>query len=74
MKITSLAAAAALAAFLAGGAAFADDAAAPAPAKPASTPVKPPSAKSIECSKQADARQLHGAVRKKFHADCLKAK
>ena len=72
MKITSLAAAAALAAFLAGGAAFADDAA-PA-AKPASTSIKPPSAKSIECSKQADARQLHGTARKKFHADCLKAK
>jgi hypothetical protein len=71
MKITTLAIAAALAAFPMGGVAFADDA---APAKPAPTPLKPPSAKSVECYKQADARQLHGTARKKFHAECLKTK
>jgi len=77
MKITSLAAAAALATLLMGAAAYADTAPAPA-AAPAATPAKPaakpPSAKSIECSKQADAQQLHLAQRKKFRADCMKAK
>lgn len=76
MKITTLAIAAALAIFPLGGVAFADDAAAPAaaPATPAKAAPKPPSAKSVECSKQADAKQLHGAERKKFRADCMKAK
>jgi hypothetical protein len=76
MKIITFTIAAALAACLMGGAAFADDAAPakPAPTKPAPAPVKPPSAKSVECYKQADARQLHNAPRKKFYAECLKAK
>jgi psiF repeat len=34
---------------------------------------KPRSAESIECSKQADAKGLHGNDRKKFHKSCVKA-
>ncbi len=33
-------------------------------------PAKPRTAESIECSKQADARRLHGKERKKFRAVC----
>ena len=74
MKITTLAIVAALAVFPLGGVAFADDAAAPAAAPAAKATPKPPSAKSVECSKQADAKQLHGTERKKFRAECMKAK
>jgi hypothetical protein len=72
MKITTLLTAAAMSAFLM-GAAFADTAPAPAaaPAKPA--PVAH-SAKSIECSKEADAKGLHGKERKKFRAECKSGK
>ena len=46
------------------------DTAAPAPmAKTA----KPHSAESIECSKEADAKGLHGKERKKFRSECKKA-
>ena len=73
MKITTLLTAAALSAFLMGGA-FAQTAApAPAPAKPAAAPVAH-SAQSIECSKEADAKGLHGKERKKFRAECKKGK
>jgi psiF repeat-containing protein len=44
------------------------DAAAPADKKMA----KPRSAESLECSKQADAKGLHGKERKKFRAECKK--
>ena len=30
------------------------------------------SAESLECSKQADAKGLHGKERKKFRSDCIK--
>ncbi|MGE3065004.1 MAG: PsiF family protein [Hyphomicrobiaceae bacterium] len=48
-----------------------------APAAPAKTakvrdPSKPRSAASIECSKQADAKGLHGKERKTFRAACKK--
>jgi psiF repeat len=33
---------------------------------------KPRSAKSIECSKQADAKGLHGKERRKFRRACIK--
>jgi invasion protein IalB len=46
------------------------DTAAPAPAAKAS---KPHSAESIECSKEADAKGLHGKERKKFRSECKKA-
>jgi len=32
------------------------------------------SAKSIECSKQADSQNLHGKARKAFRGKCLRAK
>ena len=35
-------------------------------------PAKPRSAASIECSKQADAKGLHGKVRKKFRSKCMR--
>ena len=35
-------------------------------------PAKPRSATSIECSKQADAKGLHGKVRKKFRSKCMR--
>jgi hypothetical protein len=44
------------------------DAAAPADKKMA----KPRSAESLECSKQADAKGLHGKERKKFRSECKK--
>jgi hypothetical protein len=34
----------------------------------------PRSAKSLECSKQADAQQLHGKARKTFRNKCMRAK
>jgi hypothetical protein len=77
MKITTLAAVAAMAALLIGGAAFAQtDTTAPAPAAPAAAAPAPAvhSAKSIECSKEADAKGLHGEARRKFRADCKKGK
>jgi hypothetical protein len=49
----------------------------PAPAKPAATKTaKPPvvrTAKSLDCSKQADAKGLHGKPRKTFMSSCKKA-
>jgi psiF repeat len=48
--------------------AAAGDSAAPAPkGKKAQTP------ESLECSKQADAKGLHGKERKKFRSECKKA-
>lgn len=35
---------------------------------------KPRSAKSIECSKQADAKGLHGKARHKFRSECKRGK
>lgn len=37
---------------------------------PAAKPAKPHSAASIECSKEADAKGLHGKERKKFRFEC----
>ena len=42
-----------------------------APAKTAKA-TAPHSAASIECSKQADAKGLHGKPRKKFRSECKK--
>jgi hypothetical protein len=82
MKIVTLVTCAAMTAFLIGGAALAQSttpapaAAAPAAAAPAAAPAKaaqaPQSAQSLECSKEADAKGLHGAARKKFRATCKK--
>jgi hypothetical protein len=35
---------------------------------------KPHSAKSIECSKRADAKGLHGKARHKFRSECRRGK
>jgi len=56
------------------GAAFAQTSTAPA-AAPAATEKKaekPRTAASLECSKEADAKGLHGKERKKFRSECKK--
>ena len=67
---------------LVSGAAYATDAAAPA-ASPSPTPTATAAAKpdkaatearSQECSKEADAKGLHGKERKKFREECKKGK
>ena len=71
MTISSRAAATAFASLLLMGSAFAQTS---APA--AKTETKAPvvhSAASLECSKQADAKGLHGKERKKFRSECKKA-
>ena len=79
MKLFVLAAALGLGLF-ASGAAFATDAAAPAatPSPAASAVAKPDKAameaRSQECSKEADAKGLHGKERKKFREKCKKGK
>jgi hypothetical protein len=45
--------------------------AAPA-AKAAKAPAKERTAKSLECSKEADAKGLHGKERQKFRSECKK--
>ncbi len=39
---------------------------------PSSTPSKQRSAVSMECSKEADAKGLHGKARKEFRSECKK--
>jgi hypothetical protein len=83
LKANTLAAAAlfTLAGSLAGSAAFAQASApsttAPsmtAPGSSSKTTMAPDTkkAKSAECSKEADAKGLHGAARKKFRSECKK--
>jgi hypothetical protein len=77
-KISSLATVTALASVLLMGGAFAQPA---APAAKDAAPkadtkmakeAKPRTAESLECSKQADAKGLHGKERKKFRSECKK--
>lgn len=80
--ISSLATATAIASLLLMGSAFAQTAApaakdaAPAATTAAKAPkeAKPHTAESIECSKEADAKGLHGKERKKFRSECKKEK
>lgn len=76
MKLSSLFATAAVASLLIAGPAFAQTATAPATksegAAHAPKMAKPRSAESLECSKEADAKGLHGKARKKFRAECKK--
>lgn len=77
MTISSRVAAALGASFLLFAApAFAQTSAAPAAKSDAAAPMaktaKPRSAESLECSKEADAKGLHGKERKKFRAECKK--
>jgi phosphate-selective porin len=46
---------------------------APADAAPAAKTAKPRTEVSLECSKQADAKGLHGKERKTFRSTCKKA-
>jgi hypothetical protein len=75
--ISSRALATAFASMLLMGSAFAQTPATPAPTAtpaPAATKTeKPHSAASLECSKEADAKGLHGKERKKFRSECKKA-
>ena len=78
-KISSLATATAVASFLLMGGAFAQtaapaakDAAPAAAAAKVPKEAKPHTAESIECSKEADAKGLHGKERKKFRSECIK--
>ena len=69
MTLSSRVAATAIASLFLVGSAFAQT---PAPATP-SPAAKPPvvhSAASVECSKEADAKGLHGKERKKFRSEC----
>ncbi len=56
---------------------FAQSTAAPAAksdaAAPMAKPAKGHTPESIECSKEADAKGLHGKERKKFRSECKKA-
>jgi hypothetical protein len=72
ITVSSRAAGLALAAsLLFAGPAFAQGTTAPAAAPTAKTE-KPRSAASLECSKEADAKGLHGKERKKFRQECKK--
>ena len=71
ITLSSRAVATAFASLLLVGSAFAQT---PAPA--AKTETKAPmvhSAASLECSKEADAKGLHGKERKKFRSECKKS-
>jgi len=75
ITMSSRAASLALAAsLLFAGAAFAQTSTAPAaaPAAAEKKAEKPRTAASLECSKEADAKGLHGKERKKFRSDCKK--
>ena len=83
MKFASRATIAAVASLMLIGAASAQSPApAPAPATqstpaekmaPAAKTAKPRTEVSLECSKQADAKKLHGEERRKFRSTCKKA-
>lgn len=83
MKFASRAAIAAVASMLLVGAASAQSPApTPAPATqstpaekmaPAAKTAKPRTEVSLECSKQADAKKLHGEERRKFRSACKKS-
>jgi len=71
MKLSWLFATAAVASLLLAGPAFAQTAAPATKSETAGSKMtKPHSAASIECSKEADAKGLHGKARKKFRAEC----
>ncbi len=80
MKISSLFATAAVASFLLAGPALAQSTTTTPPAKSDATAAastakkttKARSAESVECSKEADAKGLHGKERKKFRSECTK--
>jgi phosphate-selective porin len=78
MTLSSRAAATAFASLLLMSSAFAQTTtpATPAPATkmaPEKKAEKPRTAASLECSKEADTKSLHGKERKKFMSECKKA-
>jgi hypothetical protein len=80
MTLSSRAVATAFASLLLMSTAFAQTSPPPAAAAPAATAApaakkaeKPRSAASLQCSKDADAKSLHGKDRKKFMSECKKA-
>ena len=79
MTLSSRAVATAFASLLLMSSAFAQTTPPPAAAAPAATAApakkaeKPRSAASLQCSKDADAKSLHGKDRKKFMSECKKA-
>ena len=76
MTLASRLAVVAIASLFATGTAFAQTAAPAAKTDAATTADKKApkehSAESLECSKQADAKGLHGKERKKFRSECIK--
>jgi phosphate-selective porin len=75
MTISSRVAAAAFASLLLANSAFAQGTTAPAASEPAAKTAKTEKARSpesLDCSKQADDKGLHGKERKKFRSDCIK--
>ena len=73
MTISSRAAAVALASLLLASSAFAQTTTAPAaPAAKTEKAEKAHSPESLDCSKQADEKGLHGKERKKFRSACMK--
>jgi hypothetical protein len=72
MTIKMFLAAVGTVALLSGGVAVAQTAAPAAKPAAAAKMKAPRTAKSIECSKQADAKGLHGKERKKFRSECKK--
>ena len=70
MTISSRAAAAAFASLLFVSSAFAQSTTAPAASEPAAKMAR--SSESLDCSKQADDKGLHGKERKKFRSACIK--
>jgi hypothetical protein len=76
MTISTRAAATVVASLLLMSSAFAQTAATPAPATKAAPAEKkadkPRTAASLECSKEADGKSLHGKERKKFMSECKK--
>jgi hypothetical protein len=69
MTLSTRAAAIAVASLFLMGSAFAETPA-PATAAPAAKAPVVHSAASVECSKEADAKGLHGKERKKFRSEC----
>ena len=72
MRFSSLVTAIAFSALFS-GAAFALDAAQPTPSSTPAADAGAKAAKSAECYRQADVKNLHGKERKKFHHECMKA-
>jgi hypothetical protein len=79
MTLSSRAVATAFASLLLMSSAFAQSSPPPAAAAPAATAApakkaeKPRTAASLQCSKDADAKNIHGKARHKFMSECKKA-